>query len=141
MTGSGMLSSGEIKTEKKPSQWKKIIIGVVVLVAVIAIISAFAGGTGNILTTTSTYQIAVSGTTGLEFSGSYMVTDTGGSSTSQSVSGTVPQTYTVEGSMVSVVFQNQGDSGTLTVKVLKDSEVIKEATTTASYGVVSVATD
>jgi hypothetical protein len=134
------MSSSE--TTKKPLPWKKIIIGVVVLIVVIAIISSFAGGSSGVpLFSTSTYTIQVTGTSGVQFSGSYMVTDSGGSSTSQSVDGTVPQTYTVTGTIVSVVFQNQGDSGTLSVQILKDSTVVKQATTTAAYGVVSVATD
>ena len=127
---------------KKPLPWKKIIIGVVILIVIIAVASSLAGGSSGVpLFSTSTYTIQVTGTSGVQFSGSYMVTDSSGGSNSQSVDGTVPQSYTATGTIISVVFQNQGDSGTLTVKILKDSTVVKQSTTTAAYGVVSVATD
>ncbi len=86
------------------------------------------------------FTIRVSGTAGLQFNGSYGVTNSDGSSTSQTVDGTVPTEYQVTGTIVSVVFQKQTEAGTLKVQIIKDGEVVKEAETTAAYGVVSVAT-
>jgi hypothetical protein len=89
----------------------------------------------------STFVIRVSGTTGLEFSGNYLVYTSNGQSTSKSVDGTVPTEYTVKGTIVSVVFQKQTEEGTLKVEILKDNQVIASSETTAAYGVVSVATE
>ena len=89
----------------------------------------------------SAFDIKVSGTLGLEFSGSYMVVTVDGQSTSKSVDGTVPAQYSVIGIIVSVVFQKQAEEGTLKVEILKDDQVIASSETTAAYGVVSVATD
>lgn len=95
----------------------------------------------------SVFIIKVSGTTGLEFSGSYLVTTSNGQSASESVNGTVPQEYGVTGtnritvSMVSVELQKQTEEGTLKVEILKDNETVASSETTAAYGVVSVATE
>jgi hypothetical protein len=89
----------------------------------------------------SKYQIKVSGTAGLEFSGSYMVVTTEGKSTSKSVDGRVPASYTVEGHIVSVVFQKKGDIGFLKVEILKNGEAVGSESTTADYGLVTVATN
>jgi len=86
------------------------------------------------------FQIKVSGTNGLAFSGAYMVLTTGGQSTSQSVDGIVPTEYTVKGDIVSANFQKQSEGGTLIAEIIKSGEVVNSSTTTASYGVVSVAT-
>ena len=64
-----------------------------------------------------------------------------GSSNSQSVEGTVPATYTVNGKIVSTTFQKKGEGGELTVRISRDGAVVKEATTSAAYGVASAATD
>jgi hypothetical protein len=93
-------------------------------------------------TVTSQYEIKVTGDAGMKFSGSYMVVEVGGSSTSKSVEGTVPASYSVAGSMVSVAFQKQSDTGgRLKVAILKGGKVAKESETTAAYGMVTVATD
>jgi len=91
--------------------------------------------------TASEYQIEVSGTAGLKFSGSYLVVSGDGSSTGHSVDGTVPASYTVKGSIASVVFQKQSEAGSFTVQISKGGKVIKESTTSAAYGVVTVATN
>jgi len=93
------------------------------------------------LATDSGVQIKVSGTTGLQFSGSYMVMTFGGQVTSKSVDGTVPSQYSVAGTMVSAVFQKQTKSGTLMVEILRNGRVLSSSDTTAAYGVVSVATN
>lgn len=114
-----------------------IVLGVIVLV-IIVIAIATCNGIGF---RDSTFEIRVSGTEGLEFSGSYMVVTAEGQSTSKSVDGTVPEQYLVSGAIVSVVFQKQSQEGILRVEIVKGTEVIASEETTASYGVVSVATD
>lgn len=88
----------------------------------------------------SDFTIKVTGTNGLSFSGSYMGVTSGGT-TSKSVDGTVPATYTVSGSIVSCSFQKKSESGSLAVQILKDNKVVKESDTTAAYGVVTAATN
>ena len=88
----------------------------------------------------STFTISVTGTVGAQFSGSYMVTSSGGSE-SKSVDGTIPASYTVTGTIVSVTFQKQAeDISILKVEIKKGNIVVKSSETTAAYGVVSVAT-
>ena len=88
----------------------------------------------------SDFTVQVTGTSGLKFIGDYMTATTSGGSTSKSVEGTVPATYTVSGSIVSVVFQKQSEGGLLKVAILKGGKVVSQSETTATYGVVSVAT-
>jgi hypothetical protein len=95
----------------------------------------------------SVFTIKVSGTSGLEFSGSYLAITSNGHSTSESVAGTVPEEISVTGtsritvSTASVELQKKTEEGTLKVEILKDNEVIASSETTAPYGVVSVATE
>jgi len=59
----------------------------------------------------------------------------------QSVDGSGTRTFTVDGepSVISANAQKQDDSSeTLTVQILKDGEVVKEASTSAEYGVAQV---
>lgn len=86
------------------------------------------------------FTIKVSGTDGLEFSGSYMSVLADGKSTSKSVDGIIPTEYSVKGNIVSVAFQKKSESGFLKVQILKDDKVINESESSAAYGVVSVAT-
>lgn len=115
----------------------------VLIMLVLGIIAfSITGCDGN-----SVFTIKVSGTTGLEFSGSYLVTTSNGQSTSEPVAGTVPAEYSVTGtnritvSIVSVELQKQTEEGTLKVEILKGDEVIANSETTAPYAVVSVATE
>jgi hypothetical protein len=89
----------------------------------------------------SDYTVKVSGTPGLSFSGSYMVVTASGKSESKSVDGKVPQSYQLSGSIVSVSFQKQSESGVLEVQILKDGRVVSASDTSAAYGVVSAATN
>jgi hypothetical protein len=43
------------------------------------------------------------------------------------------------GGIYSVVFQKQDEDGTLTVKIVKQGTILKQATTSAAYGLVSIA--
>ena len=94
----------------------------------------------NSSNTNQTFVIKVSGTTGTTFSGSYFVVQSNGTNASKSVTGKVPTNYTVNGNIVSVVFQKTGVSGTLTVTIHKNDVVLVTSTTTSSYGLVTLAT-
>ena len=113
-----------------------IIIGVIAIIIIVVAISTCNG----VIPGNSVFQIKVSGTEGLEFSGSYMVTTADGKVTSKSVDGFVSEQYSVTGTMVSVVFQKQVEEGILIIEIIKDNKVIASEETTAAYGVVSVAT-
>lgn len=89
----------------------------------------------------SDYTVKVSGTPGLRFSGSYMVVTASGKSESKSVDGEVPQSYQLSGSIVSVSFQKQSESGVLELQILKDGQVVSASDTSAAYGLVSAATN
>ena len=112
----------------------------IAVILVVCIVGLFFTGCGGSLSTDSEFQIKVSGTTGLEFSGTYMVVTSGGQSTSKSVDGVVPAAYSVKGNIVSVVFQKQTESGTLKVEILRGGKVVNSSDTTAAYGAVAVAT-
>jgi len=83
-------------------------------------------------------EFRVTGTQGLNFDGVY-----GNISSSQSVDGTIPQTYRCEledeYDIVSCVFQKSEEYGTLTVGLYVDQSLKDEATTTAEYGIVTLA--
>ncbi len=83
--------------------------------------------------------IRISGTSGLVYSGNYLVFSASGSA-SKTVDGIVPAEYQVEGRSVSISFQKKAESGILKVEILKDGKLIKDAETTAGYGIVSVVT-
>ena len=86
------------------------------------------------------FGIEVSCDAGHRFTASYMVVAADGSSTSRSVEGQTVWRTNAKGVAVSVVAQRSTDEvGALTVKVYKDGKVVKEETTTAKYGMVSVA--
>lgn len=89
----------------------------------------------------SNYTVNVSGTPGLDFSGSYMVVTASGKSESKSVDGTVPQSYQLTGSIVSVSFQKKSEGGVLEVQILKDGRVVSASDTSAAYGVVTATTN
>jgi predicted nucleic acid-binding Zn ribbon protein len=89
----------------------------------------------------SAFEIRVSGTPGKRFSGSYMVMGGDGSSTSHTVQDVTPHSYPVpKAMMVSVAFQKQDTEGVLNVEILRNGEAIKAASTTADYGMVTIAT-
>ena len=58
---------------------------------------------------------------------------------SKSVDGSGGETFEMAGGgIVVAVIQKKGASGTLTVQILEDGEVVETQTTTAEYGVVTV---
>jgi hypothetical protein len=88
----------------------------------------------------SNYVIRVEGSPGLSFSGSYMGVTSSGSQ-QQSVDGTVPASYNVSGSIVSATFQKKSESGSLTVSIEMNGRAVQKSTTSAAYGVVSIASN
>jgi len=85
------------------------------------------------------FVIKVTGDEGLSYQGSILVTQPDGSSESRSVSGRVPGQAEATGSMVSCTMQKNGTSGRLALTIERDGAVVKQAETTAPYGVVSAA--
>jgi hypothetical protein len=82
----------------------------------------------------------LTGSDSVKFTGNYLTITAGGSSTSQSVEGTVPATYTVTGTMVSCEFQNAGKYGWLDVTITKNGAWAAQSTTSAAYGIVMAST-
>ena len=113
-----------------------IIAGVIILIIIVIAVATCDG----ILPGESQFEIRVSGTGGLAFSGNYLVAGVDGDSASKSVDGTIPEQYSVTGAIVSAVFQKQAEDGTLRVEIIKAGEVVATSETTAAYGVVSVGT-
>jgi len=107
----------------------------ILLIAILSLLLCACVGPGD-----SDFIIEVSGTSGLQFSGSYMSVTSGGQSTSRSVDGIVPAQYSISGYIVSCAFQKKSEGGTLKVRILKDGKVVSYSETSATYGVVSVAT-
>ena len=135
-------------TKEKPSKLGIIFLGIILLALAAVgscVVCVMLPGTSESpapsLSSDTEFQIKISGTAGLPFSGSYMVVTSGGQSVSKSVDGSVPTQYSVEGMMVSVAFQKQTEDGTLKVEILREGNVVNSSDTTAAYGVVSVATD
>jgi hypothetical protein len=95
--------------------------------------------TGHAGMSESDFTVQVTGTPGQTFSDNYMTVTAKGSSTSKSVSGTVPASHYVKGTIVSSVFQKQSESGHLKVEICEGGEVISESETTVAYGIVSAA--
>ena len=112
------------------------IVTVIALLFIVCFLFVSCSGLGG----DSDFTIRISGTSGLSYSGNYMAVKSDGSSASRSVEGIIPAQYTVRGNIVSAVFQKQTENGLLKVEILRDGNLIKSSETTASYGVVSVAT-
>jgi hypothetical protein len=93
------------------------------------------------------FNIRISGTNDLEFSGSYLAVMSNGQTDSKSINATIPCEIAIVGidgiavSTVSVEFQKQAEEGTLKVEILKNDEVIASSETVAPYGVMSLATE
>lgn len=91
---------------------------------------------------TSSYEIRVETTPPGEFSGSYGITESSGTTSQKSVDGFGSATYPAGSGMFSVaVFQKKTEGGLLVVEVLRDGQPYKREFTSAEYGVVSVSAD
>ena len=126
-------------TVKKTTPNVRSIVHVVLALAII--IGVFVSQTYDLSSPSHDFTIRVSGTSGLDFSGSYSAMKAGISSSSETVYGVVPTQYWANGAAVSAAFQKQSESGTLKVQILKGGKVVKEEQTIAAYGVVSVGTN
>ena len=125
--GPVMFDGTVFKSQKELN--KNFLIGLVV----VAILLFFIFKSSSSSVSSGPYTIEISGTSGIGFSGSV-----GGGSTSRTVDGTVPTTYTVYGWPAVAVIQNTKDYGTITVTIKENGETIKTETTRASYGIVTV---
>ena len=83
------------------------------------------------------FVIKVSGSCA-RFSGSLMVIKDG-KSESRSVEGSCPASYSEDATMVSVAFQKKDEYGTLAVDITKDGAPDGSQSTSAAYGMVTVA--
>ena len=121
----------------------KIMTGLLVFVAFIVIITAFSGSNeptkieetskDSGIVKTSNYIIEITGTDGLEFTGSI-----GGGANQKTVQGMVPKTFEVSDWPAVAVIQKRGTKGTLTVTIKKNDKILNTQMTDADYGVVTV---
>lgn len=115
-------------------------------VAIVLVLLALVASAGCSVAITPTnvvheFEIQINVRDGGRFSGSYMVVMPNGSSQSRSVEGAGYASYSASGSMVSSAFQKQTDgSAMMLVTILRDGTVVTSSSTTAAYGVVSLAT-
>jgi len=116
---------------------------VILIMLILGIIASVLAGCAH----NPQFNIRISGTYDLEFSGSYLAVMSNGQTDSKSINATIPCEIAIVGidgitiSTVSVEFQKQAEQGTLKVEILKDDEVIASSKTTAAYGVVSLTTE
>lgn len=77
------------------------------------------------------------------FTGAYLVVNSNGSTTSQSVEGKTPAEYTVTGKAVSCSFQRKNVANPLEkfrVEILRDGQIVAQSETSANFGMVTAAT-
>lgn len=88
------------------------------------------------------YTIYVEGTGNMAFQGTYMAVYGDGKTSSRTVDGYAPASYSPDGTpaIVSCSFQKQGTSGTLTVRIERSGVTVAEESTSAAYGVVTLGT-
>lgn len=86
------------------------------------------------------FLITVTGTEGLSFQGTYMTMQKNGESSSRSVNGVIPATFETLGHIVSLSFQKQSQGGEMKVFIQSKGVTLKTESTTAPYGLVSIAT-
>jgi len=85
------------------------------------------------------FYVDITGTNGIRFTGSCLVVDSKGSSSSQDAAGTVPIKIQLKpGNIASCALQKQGTAGQLTVKLMYNDTIIADGDTSAEYGVVTV---
>jgi len=94
---------------------------------------------GCAMPTESNFKIKIVGSHNIKFSGSYMVVTADGHSSSHTVDGIVPAEYDVKGWIVSCSFQKQSEQGSLSVLVYRNGQLMDQSTTSAAYGVVTLA--
>jgi hypothetical protein len=95
---------------------------------------------GCAMPTESNFKIKIVGSHNIKFAGSYMIVTSDGQSSSHTVDGVVPAEYDMKGWIISCSFQKQSEQGSLSVIVYRNGQLINQSTTTAAYGVVTIAT-
>lgn len=123
----------------------------VVLVVLLVILLAFAGAgavqllprlftTASPTPSVSKYVITVSGDA-TYFTGTIAGVNADGQFTSKTVEGypDIKPSYIFNGASCSVVFQNKGSTGTLTVTIYRQGVVIGKQSTDAEFGVITLA--
>lgn len=89
-----------------------------------------------------TFSIEVGGTPGTRFQGNYGCVQTDGKNSQQTIEGSVPASYSCQGSIVSVVFQKQSQgSEELNVDIKAGGVSVKSASTTAVFGLIQAASN
>jgi len=96
--------------------------------------------TGCTMPSESDFRIKIIGSQNLKFSGSYMIVTADGKSNSHTVDGIAPAEYDVKGWIISCSFQKQSEQGSLSVFIYRNGQLIDQSTTSAAYGVVTIAT-
>lgn len=84
------------------------------------------------------YVIKISGTEGLEFSGSYTAISWDGRSSSRSLDGLIPAMYGIDGDSVSAIFQKEEQYGCLFLDLLYNGQTVANSDTCADFGIASV---
>jgi len=84
------------------------------------------------------FGIAVRGTNGGVFHGTYLAVGAGGDVHRQRFEGTIPANFRAIGSELYVVVQSREEGGTLDVELSKAGTVFKRQSTSVGHGVVSV---
>ncbi len=129
------VSQGGKKGKKQKNKNDSNYIGwIVFIIVLIGIFWFFSNNSSTGVPSRNTsYIVEVTGTQGLDFSGSL-----GGGGSTTTVDGRVPSTYTIRGWPAVAVMQKSDEYGTLTVTIKKDDKILDRQTTTAQYGVVTV---
>jgi hypothetical protein len=84
------------------------------------------------------YTIRLSGTPGLQFSGSYTTVTPNGESKWLKVEGSVPAEYKSFNEEVSVAFKKVSEDGSLKVQIVRDSAIVSESETSEKNGMVLI---
>lgn len=87
------------------------------------------------------FTMRISGTPGVQFKGTYNLVNARGNSTSHTISGTVPKTYTIGPGtlMLSVAIHKMGRAGTLRLDVSQGPRHVVGHQTSSPYGGLTVA--
>jgi len=129
----------EGKTDPTREDEPMRIVRIVMVASLIALVMTMASCSSK-SSKDSDFLVQLEGDARMKVSGSMMVVKGDGTSVSETLTVTLPHTRPVKGTVVSVSMQKQdGGSGTLRVRIVKDNKVVAEGSTSAAYGVVTVA--
>lgn len=124
-----MQEAQKTKKEKDKMNWKKLFIGLIVVFIAFIGFAMICGGSGDNTTTVV-----------VESDGAYSGSIGGMSEGQTTIEGNGNQNFTVNDTYASCCIQKaiENPGETLTVKIVRNGQVIDEQTTTADYGVVTV---